>query len=230
MSRFNTDLLDAYFADYPALQKWPDLLAKSKQEAERAGADFMSLSPSEASLMVQAIALAQDPNCSSTRWIEVGSLTGFSALCLLMAVGDEGRVWALEKSPERARFMRELFADDRLQGRLQVVEGDSRETKAQLESLGPFDGLFIDGAKAEYFNDLEWAEKHVRTGGLILADNVFLSGASFKALPSTERSARFSEKQSEVMRRFLARINDSTRYRSLILPTSDGLSVSRKLF
>ena len=62
--------------------------------------------------------------------------------------------------------MEELFKDPRLGGRLRVVLGDSRETKQQLANEGPFEGVFIDGAKAQYMEDLKWAEAHaLRPGG-----------------------------------------------------------------
>lgn len=231
MSRVTSDLIEIYFEDFPALNQWEDLLQKSKDEAERTGVDFMSLSFAESSLVAQTLQIVNSSNPNQPmKWVEIGSLTGFSALCLLSALGDQTQIWALEKAADRAVFLRELFSDPRLRGRIHVVEGDSRETKKTIESHGPFDGVFIDGAKSEYLNDLEWAEVNVKKGGWILADNVFLSGVVFDPQSRERGSDRFSAKQIQAMHQFLSRVSDPTRYSTLVLPTSDGLSVSRKLF
>lgn len=187
----------------------------------------MSLGEAEMSMLAQAIRFGGGSDTPS-RWVEIGALTGFSALCLFSTLAPGSELWTIEKSPERCAFLRDLFADSRLEGRLHVVEGDSRAAKSFLEGHGPFDGVFIDGAKAEYLNDLNWAELHVRRGGLIVADNVFLGGAVFKA--TVDEDDRYSTKQVHVMRAYLDRVSQADFYQTLVLPSSDGLAVSRKLF
>lgn len=229
MDRVTSDLIAVYHEDFPEHWVWPDLQDKAKAEAERTNVDFMSLGASEMAMVVQTLRLG-DVAQSPGRWVEIGSLTGYSALCLLSALHPQSQLWTLEKSPERCVFLRELFRDPRLGGRLHVVEGDSRDSKASLESQGPFDGIFLDGAKAEYLNDLDWSERHVKKGGWILADNVFLGGSVFDPQALKTGTDHHSVKQVTIMHTFLTRVSDSTRFATLMLPTSDGLSVSRKLF
>lgn len=229
MERVTSDLIALFHEDFPQPWQWPDLMEKAKDEAERAQVDFMSLGEAEMAMTAQALQLAGATQKPS-RWVEIGSLTGYSALCLLSTLCPGSELWTLEKSPERCKFLRELVLDPRLNGKIHVVEGDSRTTKASLEAFGKYDGIFLDGAKAEYLNDLEWAEQNIKTGGLILADNVFLGGSIFDPSAVEKGNDRHSAKQVQVMQTYLTRVSDPKRYQTLLLPTSDGLAVSRKLF
>lgn len=217
-------LLGQYTQQLGRQGPWDDLLMRSKLEAEKTGVDFMSLSRDEVYLLKCSIDMMR-PTEGNGRWIEIGALTGFTALSMLEILGQGGRIWTLEKDAARAKFLEDLFRDPRLGGRIHVVEGDSRDNKSRVESEGPFEGIFIDGAKSQYLEDLKWAEQNLITGGLVIADNIFLRGEVFK-----DEGDTFSGKQLGVMKDFLARISDPRLFKTMVLPTSDGLSVSRKLF
>jgi predicted O-methyltransferase YrrM len=98
-------------------------------------------------------------------------------------------------------------------------------TLASLESHGPFDVLFIDGNKAAYGDYLAWGEKNVRTGGLIIADNVFLSGAVWG--DPTEQ--KFNEKQIGAVKRMNELAFQSKNFESYFVPTEEGMLVCKKL-
>ncbi len=157
------------------------------------------------------------------KFVEIGTLTGASALWILQALPLDGKLWTLEKDPAHAGAARSVLGND---PRAIVLEGDARETLKALSAEGLFDGIFIDGNKAAYGDYLAWAESHVRPGGLIVADNVFLSGAVF-AQPSQEKS-KFSPKQVEVMRAFNRRLADTKFFDSTLVPTPEGLLVAVK--
>jgi predicted O-methyltransferase YrrM len=229
MDRVTSDLIALFHEDFPKSWRWPDLLEKSKEEAERAQVDFMSLGEAEMSMVAQALQFG-GATLKPSKWVEIGSLTGYSGLCILSILAPGSELWTIEKSADRCRFLREHFKDPRLAGKIHSVEGDSRTAKATLETYGLFDGVFLDGAKAEYQNDLDWAEANVKTGGLILADNVFLGGSVFDPQSVEKGNDRHSAKQVQIMHGYLTRISDPQRYQTLMIPTSDGLSVSRKLF
>lgn len=165
------------------------------------------------------------------KFVEIGTLTGASALWILQALPSDGRLWTLEKDPAHAAAAREVLKCD---ARATILEGDARETLKILSSEGPFDGIFIDGNKAAYGDYLAWAEANVRAGGLIIADNVFLSGAVFASTDKPEtpdsspQKAKFSFKQIEVMRAFNRRLADSSLYDSTLVPTPEGLLVAVK--
>jgi len=157
------------------------------------------------------------------KFVEIGTLTGASAIWILQALPVDGKLWTLEKDPQHAQAARSVLATD---GRAEVIEGDARETLKKLVDHGPFDGVFIDGNKAAYGDYLAWAESNLRAGGLIIADNIFLSGAVF-AEPLSEKS-KFSSKQIEVMRAFNRRLADLKLFESTLIPTPEGLLVAIK--
>jgi predicted O-methyltransferase YrrM len=158
---------------------------------------------------------------NSKKVVEIGSLTGHSALWILAALPIDGRLWALEKDPKHVSICREVLADDRAE----VVEGDARLSLEQIAKAGPFDAVFIDGNKSAYLDYLKWADAHIRKGGLIIADNVFLSGAVWG-----ETDHPFSKKQIEIMKSFNESLSDFTRYDSVFIPTDEGMSLSIKKF
>jgi predicted O-methyltransferase YrrM len=200
-----------------------DLFHQARQAAVALNKAAISLSHNEARLMA---CLIRSHGCKKV--VEIGTLTGASALWILQGMGPGGSLWTLEKDPQHAQAARHIFQQyeqahsDR---QIHLVEGDARETLKSLGADGPFDGIFIDGNKAAYLDYLNWAEAHLEKGALILADNVFLGGAVF-----TGNTAQFSKKQIEVMRAFNERLADPEKYFSAIVPTGEGLFVAVKLF
>jgi len=109
------------------------------------------------------------------------------------------------------------------------MQGDALGQLHALEDKAPFDMVFIDADKRQYLDYLDWAEKNIRKGGLIAADNTLLSGAVFlkedEPLP-----ARIRQSTNEIMKTFNARMADPKKYCSILLPTTDGMTVAVKLF
>ena len=85
--------------------------------------------------------------------------------------------------------------------------------------------VFIDADKQNYPAYLDWADKHVRKGGLIVADNTFLFGHVYG-----EESTHVREGTKEAMLCFNERLADVSKYTSIILPTKEGLSIAMKRF
>lgn len=198
------------------------LKQKSREAAALLGLARISLSPSEGSLISLLLRLHQ-----AKRVVEIGTLTGLSAQYIFDSLPAGGCLWTLEKSPEHVREAEKILSQLPQAGKkIQVVAGDAREKLPTLEKDGPFDAVFIDGNKAAYGDYLEWAEKNLRSGGLIIADNVFLSGAVWGA----ETTQRFNEKQIQVLCRFNQRLADTSLYHSALIPTQEGLFVAIKNF
>lgn len=197
-------------------QEPSELFEKAREESVRLNKAAISLSPGEARLMATLI---QSHGCK--KFVEIGTLTGASALWILHGMGTKGRLWTFEKDPEHAKAARKILKSFK---NADVVEGDAEETLPSIEEEGPFDGIFIDGNKSAYGSYLDWAEKNLKKGALILADNVFLGGGVF-----TGNAAKFSKKQIEIMRDFNRRLADPEKYQSAIVPTGEGLFVAIKL-
>lgn len=196
---------------------------KSRTFAEELGLGRICLSPSEGHLLAFLVRLHQ-----CRKFVEIGTLTGLSAQYIIEGMSSGGELWTLEKTDLHAKKALEAFADHPLAANIHVLVGDARFTLETLKLSGPFDGVFIDGNKAAYGDYLNWAEKNIRPGGLIIADNVFLNGAVWGA--SEGQSSSFSTKQVRVMQDFNKRLADPTLYDSVILPTKEGMYFAVKMF
>lgn len=218
MREINSTVQDSYIAQ---LLKEEDGFKKcSRQASEELGLARISVSSAEAQVMKVLIRLH-----GAKKVVEVGTLTGLSAQYILEGMPDGGELWTLEKDSRHADKAKEIFNKmDQSKKKIHLVVGDAREELPKLEAYGPFDAVFIDGNKAAYMDYLLWAEKNLRSGGLILADNIFLSGAVWGGTTSQ----KFSEKQISIMQQFNRRLADVNLFESAIVPTYEGLFVAIK--
>ena len=201
-------------------QLFPDpspLFALAKQHADVIGRGSISVSASEGKLIAF---LVESSKCK--KFVEIGTLTGYSALWILWAMKN-GQLWTFEKDSSTAKLADNVLSKASW-GQAHIVTGDAEKTLVSIENQGPFDGIFIDGNKQAYPAYLDWAEIHLKKGGLILADNVWLRGSVYGASDDI-----FSKNQIEAMKNFNRRLADSTKFRSTIIPTGEGLYVAEKL-
>lgn len=156
--------------------------------------------------------------------VEIGSLAGYSACWMARGLPEGGALHAIEKDTTHFKLLSETVVKSGLP--IQAHQGAAHEVLATLEAQAPFDMVFIDADKGGYADYLDWAERHVRKGGLIIGDNTLLFGNVYKN-PKPEGT---SEKAWQAMREFNTRLGDVTRYDSLLIPTQEGLTIARKLF
>ena len=112
------------------------------------------------------------------RVLEIGTLGGYSAAWIARALPPDGRVVTLEKSTKHAAFARAFVDRAGIGDKVEIVIGAALETlPSLLEREDPtFDMAFIDADKASYPAYLDWALRLVRTGGVIVGDNVLRGG------------------------------------------------------
>lgn len=197
----------------------PDLIEVRKQ-LEQQELSFMAISPLEGRILqflIKAFALRHV--------VEVGTLFGYSAMCMAKVLPDQGKVITVEKNPAHHAVAKNLFQSSRCATKIEALCGDGMPILNSIEARGPFDMVFIDANKAGYVDYLNWAEKNVRSGGLIVGDNTFLFGALWGA--SDDREAGPS--QIRGMKEFNSRLADPTRYNSILIPTHEGLTIAQKL-
>ena len=103
---------------------------------------------------------------------------------------------------------------------------ENNEGKEHEEIIGAIRMIFIDANKSGYADYLTWAEKHIKKGGLIVADNTLISDAVWKE--DTEK--KFSKNAIKSMQEFNLRLADKTKYTSIMLPIKDGFSIAIKNF
>jgi predicted O-methyltransferase YrrM len=154
------------------------------------------------------------------RVFEFGSGFGYSAYFFARAVGPEGEVHGSETEPKVLSAHRELFQNHTFASRIHLHEGPGVEVLAKLPGL--FDVVFIDLNKDGYIDALEAAIPRVRTGGIILADNVLWSGR-------TSIEPEPGDIDALSLREYNKRVHADPRLHTGIIPCGDGLSVSLKL-
>jgi predicted O-methyltransferase YrrM len=157
--------------------------------------------------------------------IEVGTLYGYSSICMAKAVSEDGYVYTIENNPEHSRVARKNFSAFNLNNKITLIEGDALEKLNELSTRAPFDMIFIDADKGSYPKYLDWAELYIKQGGLIVADNTLLFDTVFLESPPKGVS-----KQSwHAMREFNNRLSNEKKYHSILIPTDEGMTVALKL-
>ena len=154
---------------------------------------------------------------------EVGTFTGYSAMCVAKAMGPAGRVVALDISEEYTAVARRHWADagitDRIDLRLAPAVDNLKAMVAAGES-GTYDFAFIDADKTGYDAYYEYALKLLRIGGIIAIDNVLWSGRVIDPTDTTEDTA--------ALRLLNQKIAADERVTVSMVPIGDGLTLARK--
>jgi len=154
------------------------------------------------------------------RIIEIGAFIGLSAMTMARAMPVGGKLTTIEKFDHFADICRRNFAANGLADRITVVEGDAFEALDKISKSELFDLAFIDGNKERYAHYFEALEPRVRSGGLILVDDVFFHGDVLNAKATTEKG--------EGCKRFMELAARRGNYVKLALPLCNGLMLMLK--
>lgn len=165
----------------------------------------IQLAPSEARLTELLLRLA-----GARKVVEVGTLAGYSALRLARALPPEGEVHTIESDARHAKVAREVIANAGESQRITVHLGRGVDVLPTLEARGPFCGIFIDADKESYDLYGRWAARHLRPGGLLIGDNVFLFSQLLEDTPRAAAMRRFHEEAKE-------------HFETVCIPTPDGM-------
>lgn len=191
-----------------------DFLKDLKREAAAAGIPQISICPEQAAFMRILLRLIR-----AKRVVEVGTLAGYSAICMARALPPDGRVRTIELNPKHADFAESWFKRADVADRIELHRGAGMNVLPRFES-GSADAAFLDADKKSYPAYLNECLRIVRPGGLIMADNAFAFGQLFDKNP-TDREAPAVREFNEVMAR-------EKRLTSVIVPLGDGLWVGVK--
>ena len=154
------------------------------------------------------------------RILELGTFTGYSALCLAEGLPKDGRLVTIEHNDELEETIRRNIGRSPLSDRIELIIGDCKEEIGKLE--GPFELVFIDADKREYCEYLELVYPLVPVGGFILADNTLWDGHVID--PAYDK-----DKQTLGLRAFNDKVAADERFEQVILPLRDGLTIIRKV-
>lgn len=165
--------------------------------------------------------------CGAKRILELGTFTGFSAICLGSALPEGGHLDTLELNDELEDLILEGFEKAGLADKISLHIGDCKETLFKMKSeMGEdtdklYDLVYIDANKREYCEYYDLVFDMIRPGGLILADNVIWDGKVCQdPLPQ--------DKQTLSIVSFNDKVTADPRVESVIIPIRDGLNLIRK--
>ena len=152
--------------------------------------------------------------------LELGTFTGYSALCLAEGLAEGGRLITIEHNDEMEDSIRRNLALSPLGDKIELVIGDAKEWLAQQEKGAGFDLVFIDADKKEYSDYLDLVLPLMRDGGWILADNTLWDGHIVE-------EAYDKDRQTVALRTFNDKVANDERLEKVILPLRDGLTIIR---
>jgi caffeoyl-CoA O-methyltransferase len=195
----------------------PDEVQRALIEETRAlgGWSLMQIAPEQGAFMT-LLARA----IGARRAIEVGTFTGYSALCLARGLPEDGELICCDVNAEWTAIGRRHWEKAGVAHKIDLRLAPARETLASLPASPPFDLAFIDADKAGYLDYFEAILPRLRPGGLILVDNVLWMGRV--ADPSEE------DDDTRAIRAFNDTVAADPRVECAMLPVADGLTLLRK--
>ena len=162
--------------------------------------------------------------CSPRRVLELGTFSGYSALCIAEALAPGAELHTVEIDDEVADELRELFAGSPGGDRITLHIGDALDIIPALG--GSWDMVYVDANKRHYTDYLSAVVPHLHSGSIVIADNTLWGGKIAEGESHGDHKAAH-DPQSEGIRRFNDLAVSDTRFETVILPLRDGLSILR---
>ncbi|CAA0181993.1 O-methyltransferase [Tenacibaculum maritimum] len=150
--------------------------------------------------------------------LEIGTYTGYSALCLCEGLLPEGVLHTIDKNEELETLQQKYFQKSEYSHQINQYVGDAMSIIPTIE--GKFDLVFIDADKRNYVNYFHQIIERMNTGGIILSDNVLWSGKVVETLNPKDIDTKVLLAYNELL-------NTDARVETVLLPIRDGLTVSR---
>lgn len=153
------------------------------------------------------------------RILEIGTYTGYSALCLAEGLTDDGLLITIDVNEELEEIVSEFINKSGMTSKVKNIVGDATQIIPALDE--EFDIVFIDADKKNYINYYHLVFDKVKKGGYIIADNVLWSG---KVLEDYDKL----DKSTQIIMDYNRLIHDDERVQEVLLPIRDGLMIARK--
>jgi len=195
----------------------PDEIQRALIDETRALGDtsVMQIAPEQGAFMTLLARIL-----GARRAIEIGTFTGYSALCLARGLADDGELICCDVSEEWTSVGRRYWERAGVAHKIDLRIAPAIETLAQLPREPGFDLAFIDADKSGYIAYFEALLPLIRKGGVILVDNVLWSGAVVDPAVDDEHTS--------AIRKFNDLVAADSRVECVMLPIADGLTLLRK--
>jgi len=211
-------LISKNLDDYAEKYTTPELpvLADLNRETNLKRGDAVMLSGHLQGSFLQMMSYMVKPK----QVLEIGTFTGYSAICLAQGLQSGGHLHTIEIDEELQDMASKYFAKAGLQDKIVQHIGVASDIITELR--GPFDLVFIDADKSNYGLYFDLVFDKVPVGGFIVADNVLYNGEV--VLPKNERT-----KNAKAIHNFNKKVKADKRIEHMLLPVRDGLMVMRKV-
>ena len=210
---FIDPLLDKYVCEHTANES--DLLKKINRETH-----LEVLQPRMLSGHFQGRVLSMfSKMIRPERILEIGTYTGYSALCLAEGLTPNGKLVTIDINEELAARVRGYIAESSYAKQIDYLIGDAMELIPALNEK--WDIVFIDADKDNYINYYHFVFPMVKVGGYIIADNVLWSG---KVIDLSQQ-----DKDTSLLREYNQLVHQDDRVEEVLFPIRDGLMIARKI-
>lgn len=152
--------------------------------------------------------------------LEIGTYTGYSALCFAEGLAENGRVVTIDRNEELKDILDKYLMSSKFKDQIDLRFGDATQIIPDLED--GIDLVFIDADKPNYSTYFDLVIHKVRPGGYILADNVLWSG-------NVVDESKFKDKSNAAIRSFNDKVHADPRVENVLFPVRDGIMVMRKI-
>ncbi len=153
------------------------------------------------------------------RILEIGTYTGYSAICLAEGLAEDGKLHTIDINEELEEMVKSYIAKANMENQIQMHVGNAMEIIPALHET--WDLVFIDADKGNYSNYFDLVIDHLRPGGYIIADNVLWSGKVVEKVSSKDL-------ETQALLDFNKKVHEDSRVENVLFPVRDGLMVCRK--
>jgi len=195
-----------------------DILKRLREETQQLPQGGMQISPEQGQLMAFLVKLI-----GAKRTLEVGTFTGYSSLCVAMALPEDGRLVACDISDEWTKVARRYWAEAGVASKIDLRLAPGADSLAAMIEAGEtesFDFAFIDADKSKYDTYYELSLQLLRPGGMMALDNMLRGGAV--ADPTRQ------DEDTSAIRALNEKIHADARVDMCLVPIGDGLTLVRK--
>ena len=209
------DFISDKLADYlnKNSEKEPEILSRLSKETHQKILQPRMLSGHIQGRFLSFISKIKSPD----KILEIGTYTGYSTICLAEGLSKNGKIDTIDKNEELIKIQNKYFEESGFRNNITQHTGDALDILKNLNEK--YDIIFIDADKENYINYFNQVSNKLSKNGIIISDNVLWSG---KVLDSKQK-----DEETSTLVEFNKIVNHDKRFKNIILPIRDGISISR---